>query len=461
MSTPYCSMNRFIVGSKTFMENQKIAIFGIGRVGLPLALVLADAGFQVTGIDVDPYRIALIKHKIMPFIEEGAQPLLEKYGGNRLQVFSQQHFSKIISENQIIILTLGTPIDETYSPNFGQLEDLVTSMIPFIRNDHFIILRSTVSPGATEQFARQLEEQTKLKIGLDIFLAYCPERIAEGKSIEELREIPQIIGTLDEKSAQKAANIFNKIAPKILTTSPKAAELAKLFCNMYRYIDFAIGNEFMMIAENYGCDIYEVLNLVNHGYKRGGLKSPGLTAGPCLVKDGFFLIDKSPYMELVTAAWRLNENIPGYILSRIKSEVKNLYKKKVAILGLSFKKNIDDVRFSHSPKLQRYLEAEGARVYIHDPFIDSQQLEDVINNADILILAVDHDSFKNLTLAYLTNHLSKECRIFDIWNIFGTGKVFFTLKDIMQARSKISSNGELRKNNKKRSLQKRLSIPNS
>lgn len=442
------------------MDNKKIAIFGVGRIGLPLALVLADKGFQVTGIDVDPYRISLLRHKIMPFLEEKAQPLLEKHGGKNFQIFSQQHLGRVILENKVVILTLGTPIDDTYSPNFSQIEDLITVMAPYIKEGHLIIFRSTLSPGTTEQLARQLEEQTKLKVGQSLFLAYCPERIAEGKSVEELSEIPQIIGSLEEESAKKAAEVFEKIAPKILFTNPKSAELAKLFCNMYRYIDFAIGNEFMMIAEDYGCDIYEILNLVNNDYKRAGLKSPGLTAGPCLVKDGFFLIDKSPYMELVTAAWRLNENIPGYILSRIKAEIKDLHKKKVAILGLAFKKNIDDVRYSLSLKLQRYFLAEGAKVSVHDPYIDSQPLDDTLKGAEILILGINHDVFRTIDLGYLKGLVSSDCLICDIWNIFNTGKVLFSLKDMIgEEKTKIRPDGEVKSNGEKKHLDERRRIP--
>ena len=431
----------------SLLDNNKIVIFGVGRVGLPLALVLADKGFQVTGIDVDPYKINLLKHKIMPFMEEGAQPLLTKHSGKNFQVFSQEHIDRVISENKFIIFTLGTPIDDTYSPNFSDIEKLIRRLAPVLRPGHTILLRSTVSPGATEQLARQLEEQTKLIIGQSLFLAYCPERIAEGKSVDELAQIPQIIGSLEEASAKKAAEVFEKVAPEIFFTNPRAAELSKLFCNMYRYIDFAIGNEFMMIAESYDCDIYEVLKLVNKDYKRGNLKSPGFTAGPCLVKDGFFLIDKSPYMELVTAAWRLNENIPGYLLTRIKSTIKDLRRKKVSILGLAFKKNIDDLRYSLAPKLKRYFLAEGAKVSVHDPFIDSQPLEDAILGADVLIIGVNHDAFKNLSLEYLKNHVSSDCLIFDIWNMFGTGKILFYLKDGMDIKNKsvVKSNGELKK----------------
>ncbi len=445
------------------MDNKKIAIFGVGRVGLPLALILAEKGFQVTGIDVDPYRLSLLKHKIMPFLEEGAQPLLEKHSGKNFQVFSQEHIDRIISENSFIIFTLGTPIDDTYSPNFTDIEQLIRRISPLIKPGHTIILRSTVSPGATEQLVRQIEEQTKLTLGKDVFLAYCPERIAEGKSVEELEQIPQIVGTLDEGSARKAAEIFVKIAPSLLFTKPRAAELAKLFCNMYRYIDFAIGNEFMMIAESYGCDIYEVLNLVNKDYKRGNLKSPGFTAGPCLVKDGFFLIDKSPYMELVTAAWRLNENIPGYLLSRIKLEVKDFHKKKVSILGLAFKKNIDDIRYSLSPKLKRYFLAEGATVSVHDPYIDSQPLKDVLKAAQVLVIGINHDVFKQISFEDLQHLVDEDCLIVDIWNLFDTGKIVFYLKDVIQKKeSKPVTNGKGQKHEKKSVLveRKRISVSN-
>ncbi len=441
------------------MDKKKVAIFGVGRVGLPLALVLADKGFQVTGVDTDSYRISLLKHKIMPFLEVGAEPLLKKHIDKNFQIFSQEHINRIISENDFIIFTLGTPIDATFSPSFSDIEKLIREICPFIKIGQTIILRSTVSPGATEQLARQIEEQTKLTLGKDIFLAYCPERIAEGKSVEELEQIPQIIGTLDDLSAHKAAEIFNKIAPRLLFTKPKSAELAKLFCNMYRYIDFAIGNEFMMIAENYGCDIYEILDLVNTDYKRSGLKSPGFTAGPCLVKDGFFLIDKSPYMELVTAAWRLNENIPGYILSRIKEKIKDLNRKKVAILGLSFKKNIDDLRYSLLPKLQRYFLAEGAKVSLHDPYIDSQPLKDTLQDAEILILGINHDIFKQISLSYLGELVSKDCLIADIWNILGTGKIIFYIKDIINLQKKdsqkLGSNGEFKKYEIKQKMNKK------
>lgn len=411
------------------MKNNKVVVFGVGRVGLPLALVLADKGFEVSGIDIDPARVTLLKSKKMPFLEEGADKLLQKYIGKEFQIYSSESTREVVSKSKYIILTLGTPIDETYSPDHRQIEKVFTDLCPLLKPGHVILLRSTISPGTLRQLVRFVEENTSLIVGKDVFMAYCPERIAEGKSVEELSQIPQIIGTLDAESAKQAAKLFSKITNTIHCSKPEAAELAKLFCNMYRYIDFAIGNEFMMIAEDYGCDIYDVLHLVNDGYKRSGLKAPGLTAGPCLVKDGFFLIDKSPFMELVMAAWRLNENVPGYLFKRIKGLNGSLNHKKVAILGLSFKKDIDDVRFSLVPKLQRYFLAEGAKVMVSDPFLPSEPLKKVLDKTDILIIGTNHSIYKDLTLKDLKKKVSKDCIICDIWNMFGTGRIIFRINE--------------------------------
>lgn len=426
--------------SSALME-KNIVVLGVGRVGLPLALVLADVGFDVVGIDIDPFRVTLLEKKTMPFLEEGADELLQKYGGNKFQIFSSDEQDRVISESKYIIVTLGTPIDETYSPDHKQIEKLMISMAPHLKKGHVIILRSTISPGTTEQIARILKEQTKLEIGKDLFLAYCPERIAEGKSIYELKEIPQITGTLDEASAKEAAKLFLKFAPSMLYSDPKSAELAKLYSNMYRYIDFAIGNEFMMIAEDYGSDIYKVLELVNKDYKRSGLKGPGFTAGPCLVKDGFFLLDKSPYMELVTAAWRLNENIPGYLLKRIRQVIPNLNKKKIAILGIAFKKDIDDTRFSLAPKLKKYFLAEGAKVSVSDPLVRSQSMESALEGADILVVGVNHSVYEKLDLEKIKKLVSKECWVCDVWNIFGTDKIIFQIKNVVKEDESVNKKG--------------------
>ena len=403
----------------------KIAVVGIGRVGLPLALVLAKEGFQVTGVDIDEKRLTMLLRGKMPFLENGAEKLLKRFYGKQFTVIHEDKIPVVLPELNTIILTLGTVIDDALTPDLSQVTGFFDKFAKFLRKGQLVILRSTVSPGTTEYVAQILKQKAGLAVGRDIFLACCPERLAEGRAIQELYEIPQIIGVLDEKSGQRAASIFRKLTNKILFTNPRAAELAKLYCNMYRYIDFAIGNQFMLIAESYNQNIYEIVNLVNNGYKRGGLKGPGFTAGACLVKDGFFLIDKTPYLDLIAAAWRINESIPGFLVNQLKKINESLVGKKVALLGLGFKKNIDDTRYSLSLKMAKYLANEGALVVTHDPYLPTESLENSLKNADVVVVAVNHDVFKNIKLEWVRKFVKKSCLICDIWNVFGKGKILF------------------------------------
>lgn len=409
---------------------KNLIIVGIGRVGLPLALVLAKEGFNVIGIDVSSERLGAINKGSLPFLEEGAVPLLKKYINNGFIAMHEEKLPEVLPTSDGIILTLGTPMSDNFIPDVTQITGFLNKFSKYLKKGQILILRSTVTPGTTEYLSRFLKEKYGWIVGKDIYLAYCPERIAEGKAVKELYEIPQIIGTIDDKSGKVAAEIFSKLTKKMLYTDARSGELAKLYCNMYRYIDFAIGNEFMLIADSHERDIYEILRLVNDGYKRGGLKGPGLTAGPCLVKDGFFLLDKSPYLDLVAAAWRLNENIPGFLLRKIHQHSGSLEGKKVALLGLTFKKNIDDLRYSLSLKMQNYLLTEGAKVFSHDPYIESQPLEDCLRGADLVIVATNHSAFSKIGIKDLKRMVNKNCLVCDIWNIFGTGKIVFCISDI-------------------------------
>jgi UDP-N-acetyl-D-mannosaminuronic acid dehydrogenase len=407
--------------------NETIAIIGLGRVGLPLALVLADAGARVFGIDISADLLIQLRMRQMPFLEEGCQDLLARHLG--VNFFPGDDLA-VVAEASTIILTLGTPVDEHMNPIFSQVEDTTRKMLPFLRPGALIVLRSTLSPGTTEYLRRMIERSSEFRIGKDLFLAFCPERIAEGRSLEEIPIIPQIVGTLDPRSTERASALFGQITKTILTSDARSVELAKLFCNMYRYIDFAIANEFMMIAQQHGREIYDIVELVNRDYARGGLKQPGLTGGPCLYKDGFFLVSKTPYPELISTAWKINETVPAHLIDRIKTIVP-LDGAKVAILGLSFKKNIDDPRNSLSYKARKILHAEGADVHLHDPLVASEPLDKALHGADVIFLATNHDSFRTLTLEAVRTLAQKDAVICDIWNLFGTGRIIFTLNQVL------------------------------
>jgi len=190
-----------------------------------------------------------------------------------------------------------------------------------------------------------------------------------------------------------------------------------------------LANEFMMIAEQHDRDIYPIVQAINAGYKRGGLKSPGLTGGPCLYKDGFFLTNRIPYNELISSAWKINETVPAYLVDRAR-RLKRIEGSRAAILGLAFKKNIDDPRNSLSYKLRKQLLAEGAEVHVHDPFIASEPLEDVLRDADFIFIGMDHDAFRALTPEALRARVRPDALVCDIWNLLGTGRVLFLLNDL-------------------------------
>lgn len=402
--------------------NKTIAVFGMGRVGLPLALAFADRGCRVVGVDVDDQRLATLNQRRMPFMEEGAQPLLEKHIGRALTVTTNARSA--VATADILILTLGTPVDDHVNPVLGQLETAISEIVPYLREGQLIVLRSTVFPGTTEYLARYLEKNSSLRIGGSIYLACCPERIAEGKSVEELAAIPQIVGTLDPKSAELASEVFRLLTSRILVSDARSAELAKLFCNMYRYIDFAVANEFMMIAQHHERDIYEILRLANTEYKRGGLKQPGFTAGPCMYKDGFFLTSSVPYVELISMAWKINETVPAFLIDRMREHVE-LEGAKVVLLGLSFKRNIDDPRDSLAYKAKKILQRLGAKVVVHDPYLAQSNLEDALADADAVLIAMNHDYYKTANLVRLLGKTKPSCVVADIWNMLGTGKVVF------------------------------------
>jgi UDP-N-acetyl-D-mannosaminuronic acid dehydrogenase len=403
----------------------RVAVIGLGRVGLPFALYLAQHGHTVHGIDSNLDTVGALQAGRMPFNEDGGLEALSATLGSR---FFPGSDLKALSEVETIIITLGTPVDEFNNPVFLPIEHLLRAALPHIQKGQLMVLRSTLAPGATEHLGRLIERTTSFKIGRDLFLAACPERIAEGKSFVELPEVPQIVGGVDAASTERAVAFFRQVTPTVMPLDSRSAELAKLFCNMYRYIDFAVSNEFMMIASQHGREVYPIIDAVNRGYKRGGIKSPGLAGGPCLYKDGFFLINKIPYNELIASAWKIHETTPAYLIEQARV-FKPIDGAKAAILGLTFKKNIDDTRNSLAFKLKKLLLAEGADVHLHDPFIASSSREDALRDADFVFVAINHDAFLDLTPDALRRIARPDAVVADIWNLLGTDRIVFSLAE--------------------------------
>jgi UDP-N-acetyl-D-mannosaminuronic acid dehydrogenase len=296
-----------------------------------------------------------------------------------------------------------------------------------LREGHAVILRSTIAPGTTEFVAGYVEKRRGLTAGQDIFVAHAPERIAAGRFLEEIATLPCIIGGVGEASTERVAELFEVLGAPIVRTTPVQAELAKIWTNILRYASFALPNLLMMDCEGYGANVFEVIDLINRDYPRGGIASPGFTAGTCLRKDFAFSEERSHAPGMLLAVSRVNEAVPLFLVEGIKHRLGELRERKVAVLGLTFKRDTDDERDSLSQKLIRLLERELADVAVCDPHASSptQPLAQAVEAAQVVIVATNHSAFETPeTLEAIVSYAAPDCLLVDPWNAFRVSRVF-------------------------------------
>jgi UDP-N-acetyl-D-mannosaminuronic acid dehydrogenase len=301
------------------------------------------------------------------------------------------------------------------------------------------VLRSTVAPGTTEWVAGYVEQQRDLQVGRDVYVAHAPERIAENHFVEEIASLPHIIGGVDEASTDRVAQLFEVFGSRIEKTSAVQAELAKIWTNIFRYANFALPNLLMMNCEQYGANVFEVIDLINRDYPRGGIAMPGLTGGTCLRKDFAFSEERSSAPGMLLAVSRVNESVPLFLVEGIKSRIGSLRGKKVAVLGLTFKRNSDDLRDSLSSKLIRLLERELADVARHDPHAPTatDTLDDATSGAAAIVVATNHDEFADpAALERISRSAGGESLVVDPWNALGAARVFATLDEVAATASR-------------------------
>lgn len=383
----------------------KISIVGgAGRVGLPLAIVLAEKGFQIKIIDLDKARVASVNARIMPFEEIGAQQILTNLSEQMLTASSDLDE---IKGTEACILIIGTPVLDNGKPSTDTLLELVKEITPFLSEVKILILRSTVFPGVTRMIKEYLLENN-----LDIEVAFCPERLVEGNAIYELQNLPQIIGVETSKSYDLASEIFKQISPEVLQTTTEEAEISKLFANSLRYLQFGIANEFFEICINKNINWENVWYALKYKYPRAaGLPKPGFAAGPCLVKDTQqlnYYYDNS--FKLGSSVLEVNENLPDFLIAKLIEKI-DISNKTVGILGMTFKGGIDDFRQSLSFRLKRILDSKARRVLCSDTQLQKSyfvETEKLIQESDIIIVAAAHSEYRNLK----TNK-----PIIDIWRI--------------------------------------------
>jgi len=409
------------------MSTYDVCIVGTGRVGLPLGLSFLEVGLRSVGVDVDPRLRETVNGGAMPFHEPGYDALV---ASRRFVVHAD---ASTVAAADAVVVTVGTPLHNHIETDLRQIQRVLESVGPHLRPGHLLCLRSTVAPGTTAFVRRWLERNTTLRVGDTLALAFCPERIAEGKAYEEIRTLPQIIGTEDTLSRERARALFAPLAPELLETDYVSAELVKLFNNITRYVHFALANQFALIADTHGANIHEIRRMANLRYPRNQFAAPGLTAGTCLRKDFGMINEWSPYPDLLLSAWKMNEYMPAFLVQHLRQRTP-LHDRRVAMLGFSFKADTDDVRDSLAPKLMRYIERETPlSLRVHDPHLSSPlpesggventPLEAALADVDCVFVATNHSGF-DIALQRLA--LTRpDAWVADIWNVAGIDQMFY------------------------------------
>lgn len=402
-----------------------VAVVGLGRVGLPLALSFADRGLAVIGVDNDPARLGAVAEGRMPFEETDGQQLLDRVSaGGRLTLCERVADAAAARH---IVITLGTPSFSHIEIDMRDIRSALDDLLGVLAPGHSLILRSTIAPGTTEFVAGYVAKHRGFQIGEEVFVAHAPERIAAGRFIEEIDTLPCIVGGVGARSGEVVAELFGAFDAPIVQTTPVQAELAKIWANILRYTNFALPNLLMMDCERYAANVFEVIDLINRDYPRGGIAQPGFTAGTCLRKDFTFSEERSPAPGMLLAVSRVNESVPLFLLEGAKRRLGTLSDRKVAVLGLAFKANTDDERDSLAHKLIRLLERELADVAVHDPHVATPtlSLEEALDGADVVMLAANHSEFRELgTLAAIAERGARDCLVVDPWNCWGAAQVF-------------------------------------
>jgi UDP-N-acetyl-D-mannosaminuronic acid dehydrogenase len=383
---------------------------GCGHVGLPLGLAFAQHGLNVALYDLNDDAVAKVNRGELPFDEPGALEVLRSVlEAGTLRATSD---TSAVEQAENIVVVIGTPIDEHLNPDLNAVQKAIEEIATHLVDGQLLVLRSTVYPGVTAMVERLVE-----RLGIDVGVAFCPERIAEGRAMVELFELPQIVASRSDAARERATKLFRTLTHDVVTLEPEEAELAKLFTNTWRYIKFATANQLFMMANDFGLDYERIRAALSYNYPRAAdLPRAGFAAGPCLFKDTMQLAAfNNNSFPLGQASMMINEGLPLYVIARVEKRF-DLSRMTVGILGMSFKAESDDIRSSLSYKLKGILRFKAERVLCSDPYVTVDQdlvpAEEVVAQSDLIFIGTPHPEYRDLPIA---------APVVDIWNVRGDG----------------------------------------
>jgi UDP-N-acetyl-D-mannosaminuronic acid dehydrogenase len=377
-------------------EHDVVVVGGCGHVGLPLGIALGQCGMRVALFDTNQAAVDTVNDGRLPFDEDGAQaPLADLRAASRLTATTA---ANVIAGAEYVVVVIGTPVDEHLNPNPNAVVTAIAQFADHLRPGQTIVLRSTIYPGVTALVERYLAGR-----GLDNLVCFCPERIAQGRSLTELRELPQIISARTPEGMARARRLFAGLAPELIELQPEEAELAKLFTNTWRYIRFAAANQLFMMANDFGLDFERIRHALITNYPRAAdMPGPGFAAGPCLFKDTMQLAAfNNNQFTLGHTSMMINEGMPLYVVARLERRF-DLAATTVGILGTAFKGESDDIRSSLAYKLKRILAFKAKRVLCADPYVTSDPdlvaQEELLASVDLVIIGAPHKRYATLDI---------------------------------------------------------------
>lgn len=384
-----------------------VCVIGLGYIGLPTAALAASNGWKVIGVDIDPEVIRSLSNGETHFAEPELDVVVERVvREGRLVVQSCPHPA------DIFLIAVPTPINPDKTADLSYVIAAVRSLLPVVTTGNLVIVESTIPPGATEETVAPILAESGLQVGVDIFVAHCPERVLPGRILEELVQNDRVVGGIDSESALRACEFYRTfVKGSVFVTTAKTAEMVKLVENAYRDVNIAFANELSLICDHLGANVWDVIDLANR-HPRVNILRPGPgVGGHCIAVDPWFLVEKAPEAtSLISSARKVNDHMPEHIVSKIESVTAP--GSRIACLGAAYKANVGDTRESPAIEVINRLSEKGYKVQVVDPHVKSVNgfamvsLREALDAADCVILLVDHSEFKQLDVDRLRQRFS-------------------------------------------------------
>ncbi|OQM45965.1 MULTISPECIES: nucleotide sugar dehydrogenase [Anoxybacillaceae] len=391
--------------------SKKICVIGLGYIGLPTAVMFANHGLQVHGVDINEKAVSMIQKKQLHIEENGLQERLNQaIDSGKLTV------STTPEEADVFIIAVPSPINPDKTANLDYVRAATQSIVPYVRPGNLVVLESTVPPRTVEDVMLPILRETGLEIGTELYVSHSPERVIPGRIFEELTNNDRIIGGINEESSRLTAELYKTfVKGTIHLTDATTAEMVKVMENTYRDVNIAFANELAKISEKIGIDVWEAIRLANF-HPRVNIHFPGPgVGGHCIAVDPWFLVELQPELaKMIHLSRQTNDSMPEYTALKIKQILneKGIKHGRVAVFGLAFKGNVDDMRESPSLEVIHHLEKLGIDYTAYDPHIkenqlsqQTQELEQAVAHADMIVILTDHQEFKYLQPEQVGAHM--------------------------------------------------------